>query len=164
MIYKNKNFSFTDPKCSAGDELIACNITQAAPNTEICKGLKVTFTDCNLVNCVPPAEATVNGGNTAQISRCTHEHPELIERGLKACAEDCEHRDGSSKQRVETDEKEFRKELNSLSASKPQVKITKSVDSDGITQQAFEKEVFVYKDKVIGRFKPSKISKIGGSK
>ncbi len=144
MKHERRNYCYEDPKCSDGDEFVACNLTQAAPDTIICKDAKgLVFRNCNLVNCVVPGDAKIEGCNTSQISRCTHEHPELIERGLKACAEDCTHRVGATKQTVEIPEDEYRK-LATADRS-----VSKAVDADGVTIQAFTKSAYVYRDKVV---------------
>jgi hypothetical protein len=65
------------------------NFSQAVPHTKILEGVKnLTFIQCNLVNCDVPADAIIDGGNVAQVSRCSHVHSDW---GLSECAENCEH-------------------------------------------------------------------------
>jgi len=151
MIIKNRNFSFIQPDLADGDILRDCNLSQAKPGTEIGKGIKgLVFADCNLINCKVPDDARVIGCNLAQIDRCTHLHPEYIERGLKACPEDCRHRQGSQKQWVVISEQEFKKHKDaSLEPNTPAIRVGKENDSYGITVHTFEKEVYTYKDAVL---------------
>ena len=157
-LHKNRNFSFQDPECESGDVFERCNISQVIPETEICKDKTgLVFTSCNLVNCKPPADSKVESCNTAQISRCSHEHPEWVERGLPVCKADCAHREGTEKQWVEVDEAEYREQFASLrptKPTKPAVRIDKTVDAANVTQQKFEKEVFVYYDTCVGKWRP----------
>ena len=141
------NFSFKEPPFEDGDFVHGCNCIQLQPGTEICKTVKdLTIVGGNFINCKPQPGWIISGGNWAQISFCSHQHPEWIEHGLSVCAEDCGHRQGSEKQWVEVEEDEYREQKNSLSPDKPNVRVEKSVDRDSVTVQRFQKEVFVYKD------------------
>ena len=64
---EDKNFAGHDPAFSDGDEIVACNLAQAVPGTEICQGAKgLTFDRCNLVRAVVPADAKVIHCNVSQ--------------------------------------------------------------------------------------------------
>jgi len=92
MLYRLKQYSFTDPDCSDGDTFEQCNLSQLVPGTEICEGkIGLTFRQCNLVNCLVPVGSIIERCNTTQVSRCSHLHPEWVERGLAECAVDCSH-------------------------------------------------------------------------
>lgn len=166
MIYKNKNFSFKDPKCNDGDTFEQCNLTQASPNTEICVGKKeLRFIRCNLVNCQVPIDSVIDRCNVAQISRCTHENPNLIDKGVSACAEDCTHRVGDTKQSVEITEDEYRKlkeEERVESKTIEGLTVDKTVDSDGVTQQTFKRDIYVYEDKYLGKGAKGEVDTSGG--
>lgn len=85
------NWSFQEPPFQDGDVIEGCNCSQLVSGTIICAGKSLTFNNCNLVNVkIDPAWA-VNEGNNAQISHCSHVHPEWIERGLPECPEMCAH-------------------------------------------------------------------------
>ncbi|KKM07841.1 hypothetical protein LCGC14_1729890 [marine sediment metagenome] len=149
------NWSFEQPPFRDGDVIEGGNCSQLVPDTEICAGVTdLTINGGNFVNCKPQSTWTINGGNWAQIQRCSHVHPEWIAKGLPADKEDCIHRDGDTKQWVEIDEKEYREHYASVSATKPQVRVAKEEDGQGVTLQRFEKEVFVYADKYLGHNKP----------
>ena len=155
-VIAGKNFSHREPVgVSDGDSLDRCNISQLVPHTAVCAGITgLTFSRCNLANCQPPADSVVERCNTAQISRCSHEHPQWVEKGLAPCKEDCEHRQGATKQWVTIDEDEYREHFASIAPDKPAVRISKTVDAANVTQQTFEKEVFVYGDVRVGKWKP----------
>jgi len=88
----SKNLIFIAPTLAAGDHIDACNLTQLNPHTVIASEVTgLVFTDCNLINCALPPDAQINRCNTAQISFCSHLHPDWIERGLPLCPEDCDH-------------------------------------------------------------------------
>ena len=91
--YANRNFSFKSPTFEAGDEVTGCNLTQAAPGTALlaCAAKAIRFARCNLTNVAIDPAWTVEACNTTQISRCTHLHPELLDRGVSPCADNCEH-------------------------------------------------------------------------
>ena len=95
MIYKYKNFRLELPTGTKdGDIFIGCNLIQIIPHTTICSGIvDLTFTRCNLTNCNVPKDAKVIdcGGYGRHKSRCSHLHPEMIERGLSLCEENCSH-------------------------------------------------------------------------
>ena len=83
-MIKDKNFSgprIADFAPVDGDVVDGCNFTQPVPWTPIAVGLSgLTFRNCNLVNCSPPADSVVESCNRVQISRHT-----------EACPVDCEH-------------------------------------------------------------------------
>lgn len=153
MIHKSGNYSFKTKfdHIKDGDVIEGGNYSQHTPDTEILKGIKdLTIRGGNFINVQKQPTWRIEGGNWAQIERCSHLHPELIEKGLKECAKDCKHRQGTEKQWVGVDEGEYRTEKNNISPGKPDVRVVKSDDSDGVTVQKFEKLVYVYCDKVRG--------------
>jgi len=155
-VIRQGNFCWREPPFENGDVIEGCNCSQLTPNTEICKGvLNLTINGGNFVNCKPQPSWVVNGGNWAQKSMCSHEHPEWLRWGLPACKEDCQHRQGSAKQWVEIEEGEF-KELTdaALEPATPKLQVRETADSYGIKTQKFEKEVFVYEDKYVGCNRP----------
>ena len=115
--------------------------------------INLTFHNCNLDNCQVPPDAKLTGYSAGcQKEFCSHEHPGLVKRGLKQCAEDCVHRVSGEKQWVEIDEKEYKKErekMRELDPTSIDVRITKQDDIDEITSQFYEKLVYIYKDKNI---------------
>lgn len=92
--YSRKNLSLSlsrfvtlDPQ--SGDVFEYCNLSQPAPMTKISDSYTgLTFRHCNLVNIDPPADATIEDCNNAQITRCAHLHPDW---GLDAEDDDCPH-------------------------------------------------------------------------
>jgi len=152
-IWKHGNYAFKEPSFQDGDTVEDGNYCQLQPNTEICKNIKnIIINGGNFVNVKPQSAWTINGGNWVQKEFCTHQHPNFINRGLTPCAENCSHRQGENKQWVDIDEKEYiqikEEELkaNTLVSS---VKIEKTVDLNEITQQKFQKEIYIYEDIVI---------------
>ena len=83
-MIKDKNFSgplLANFSPANGEVIESCNFTQPIPWTLIAEGVSgLTFRDCNLVNCSPPADSSVEGCNVIQISRHTED-----------CPVDCEH-------------------------------------------------------------------------
>jgi len=142
---------------ASGDTITGGNYSQLVPDTDVFTKLdNITVTGGNFCNCRKPATWTVEGGNWGQVSRCSHEHPEWVAKGLPVCAEDCEHRLGDEKVWVDTAEEEYRTEKNSLSAEAAPVKVTNTTDADGIVSQKLEKQVFVYTDKVVAKIAENK--------
>ena len=92
--YSRKNFShdlskFTALNPKSGDIFEYCNFSQKAPQTKISDSYTgLTFRYCNMVNVAPPADATIEDCNTAQIHRCVHLHPDW---GLDAEDDNCSH-------------------------------------------------------------------------
>ncbi len=88
------NYSFkTDMDFEDGTTINNSNFSQANPNTVFPNlvGKNITFDNCNLVNVNIDENWTVEGCNIAQISRCTHLHPEYVDKGVAECAENCSH-------------------------------------------------------------------------
>jgi len=78
------NYAFTTgkkmPSVSNGHVFEECNFTQAAPNTEIFKGVTgLVFRRCNLTNCKLPADAAIKSCVNQQIEFCTNLHPEWVD-------------------------------------------------------------------------------------
>jgi len=98
-IFKRKNFSRDiiaalgwpiDPK--PGDVFEDCNFSQLTPGFKIPDTFTgLTFRRCNLVNVLPPGDAIIQESLVVQISRCTNLRPDLIDKGLTPCEENCEH-------------------------------------------------------------------------
>ena len=91
---KGRNFSYIDPVgfVHDGDTISDGNFCQALPDTPILAKIKsLTILDGNFVNVRRQPTWTVKGGNWAQISWCSHLHPELMDFRLRSCIEDCEH-------------------------------------------------------------------------
>ena len=184
------NWSFRDPgdEIPDGSVIVGGNFRQLVPDTVILAGKRLTIRGGNWINVKPDPNWTVEvkGGNWAQISCCSHlhpewikrglpecpedceiegehehapEHPEWVDKGLPECPEDCEHRESDEKQWVEIDETEYHEHSASLSASKPNVEIDKSLGDHNVTIQRFKKEVFVYRDTVLGHNRPKGVVK-----
>jgi hypothetical protein len=87
------NYSFTDPKDQIKDSTVieSGNFTQLLPDTPIMVDKPLEINGGNWTNVRKDPAWKINGGNWTQISRCSHNHPELVKRGLKECAEQCEH-------------------------------------------------------------------------
>ena len=87
------NFSFKEPgdKVPDGSTISGGNFSQLVPDTPILEGKTLTINGGNFVNVRRDPNWTVNGGNWTQVKRCSHLHPERVERGLAECAENCEH-------------------------------------------------------------------------
>lgn len=94
-IYNCKNFRLVPPTgIENGDSFIGCNLIQINPHTAICTSVSgLTFTDCNLTNCDVPSDAEVIdcGGYGRHKSRCSHLHPDMVDKGLVECVENCSH-------------------------------------------------------------------------
>ena len=83
--YSHGRLSNWEP--SNGDTVEGHNFTQKYPHTDIGVGVTgLKFKDCNLVNCDIPADATVEGCNTTQISRCGH-----LNDNYTCTSDECEH-------------------------------------------------------------------------
>lgn len=87
------NWSFRDPGDSIPDGSVISggNFSQIAPQTEILVGKTLTITGGNWCNVAVQPQWTVSGGNWCQVSRCSHLHPELVDRGLDECVANCSH-------------------------------------------------------------------------
>lgn len=85
MIHRNKNFALGADTSAVqdGDTLIRCNCIQGRKNTAIFDGVTgLTFEQCNLLNAVPPADATIIGGLVIQRLFCSNLHPDWVDNGL----------------------------------------------------------------------------------
>lgn len=86
------NYSFKNTIDIKDEEVInSGNFTQINPNTEIMVDKTLTINGGNFTNVKKQSKWTVNGGNWTQISWCSHNHPEFIEKGLKECPVECSH-------------------------------------------------------------------------
>jgi hypothetical protein len=146
---KHGNFSFADPgdKVPDGSTIHGGNFSQLVPGTEILKGKKLTIHGGNFVNVKKQSEWTIDGGNWCQVERCSHLHPEWVERGLEECAADCKHRSADKEWIELSDADEFRKEKALLAAN--DIKVNNTTDSDGVVTQTFCVRKYVYRDKVL---------------
>lgn len=89
MTHRLRNWSFSQPPLSDGDEIVNCNLQQFAPNTPIATGVTgLIFRDCNLVNCLLPEGSVAIGCNMTQIDRCSRNWPSVA---AEPCGEDCRH-------------------------------------------------------------------------
>lgn len=90
------NYSFKNgvdlPAVPSDKTFKECNFYQLQPNTEIFAGeTGLTFIRCNLVNCQIPGDAIKVSCLHIQRSFCTNLRPDLIDKGLAACATECSH-------------------------------------------------------------------------
>ena len=86
------NYSFKDPAdIKDGAIIVGGNFTQLVPNTEIMKLLNLTINGGNFTNVKKQPGWVVNGGNWAQIDRCSHNWPKYVEFGLAECEIECRH-------------------------------------------------------------------------
>ena len=92
-VIERGNWSFKEPgnDIADGSTINGGNFSQLAPDTPIMVGKELTINGGNFVNVRRDDAWTVNGGNWAQVSRCSHLHPEWVAKGLTECAEDCSH-------------------------------------------------------------------------
>ena len=92
-IIKRGNFSFSDPgdKVPDASTIEGGNFSQLEPDTAIMVGKTLTINGGNFVNVRRDANWIIKGGNWCQVERCSHLHPEWVERGLSECAENCGH-------------------------------------------------------------------------
>ena len=157
MSIKNKNFAFKSPTANDGDTFKYCNFSQLNPDTEILKdNQNLTFIECNLINCIVPPDSKVVSCNTCKKEFCSNARPDLVSKGLKVCDEDCKHRVSEQKQWVNIDEDEMieHKKSNQKSLnSAPNTRVIKEDDEFGVTRQTYQKQVYVYKNKNLGRIK-----------
>ena len=81
------------PDVKDGHTFRGDNFTQLKPYTKILEGKKeLTFFNCNLVNCDPPADSKFDGCKPQHYEFCSNLHPNYVERyGLTPCATDCAH-------------------------------------------------------------------------
>lgn len=93
--YNNTNYSrdkISNVSPSNGDTFVNCNLSQVNPNTAIFTGVEnLTFTDCNLLNCVLPIGTTRNGGLSVQKDFCGNVNPDLAPLLSTPCEENCRH-------------------------------------------------------------------------
>ena len=75
---KGRNYAGRDPSCADGDEFIGCNLAQAEPGTEICKGKKgLRFAKCNLVRAVVPKDSVITDCNISQVALPAERDPKV---------------------------------------------------------------------------------------
>ena len=86
----NKLPTVKDGEVIKGKDRKGKGLHRKNPNTVIFPGKKnLRFEKVNMVNVKKDASWTLDGCNNAQVSFCSHLHPEM---GLDPCAVDCEHR------------------------------------------------------------------------
>jgi hypothetical protein len=97
-MISRKNFSFEkisllEEQLANGDIVEDCNLSQAVPGTQVCENFgQLTFRRCNLTNCAVPADSVIEDCNTFQVSKCSHLHPGLLEKGfIEECPAECDH-------------------------------------------------------------------------
>ena len=138
----------------SGDTISGGNYAQLEPDTDVFAGIEnVTVTDGKFVNCRRPSTWTCTGGNWCQVEFCSHDRPDLVEFGLKRCANDCVHRSAAKVER-DVGEAEYRQKLAEAKdpltvISLDDLTLVKSVDKEGITVQQFKVREFAYKSKVV---------------
>lgn len=96
MKFKHRNFHFTTRKSlpAIPPDRTFENVIfmRAEPGTLIyARETGLTFIDCNLGNCVVPADSVLVNCYTKSLSHCTHLDPEMLEQFLSPCAENCSH-------------------------------------------------------------------------
>lgn len=80
------------PDVPNGHTFTGDNFLQLNAHTPILEGKTgLTFINCNLTNCDPPADSVYVGCKPKHASFCTHVHEHFIDHGLAECAEDCAH-------------------------------------------------------------------------
>ena len=141
-------WSFTDPGDDVPDGSVirGGNFTQLLPDTPVLVGKKLTIYGGNFTNVRKDSNWTIHGGNFAQVSFCSHVRPEIVERGLPLCADDCEHRSKEKHWQV-VDVKEFRKARRTLDVQ--DVDLENEVDEDGVYKQTFRRRIHTYQEVVI---------------
>ena len=91
----NYAFEFLNsiPDIENGHTFTGDNFTQLLPHTKILEGKTgLTFVNCNLTNCDPPADSTYVGCQPKHCEFCSNLHPKFVDKyGLTECAEDCSH-------------------------------------------------------------------------
>ena len=143
MIHTSGNYSYQEPPFKDGDTVRGGNMSQHTPGTAICKGVKnVVVEGGNWTNCAKPESWTVRGGNWCQISRCTH-LMDTIPKGMKLCADDCEHR-SAGLQDVEITREEAAKLKTVAKAYVESERVAK----DGLGEKVFTERRYVYRDAV----------------
>ena len=142
------SWSFTDPGDDVPDGSVirGGNCEQLVPDTPILVGKKLTIYGGKFVNVRKDPNWTILGGNWTQVPRCSHKHPEWIERGLQVCADDCGHRSKEKRWQV-VDVEEFRKARRTLDVQ--DVEIDNEVDGDGVHKQTFRRRIYTYREVAI---------------
>ena len=91
----NYAFEFRNsiPDVENGHTFTGDNFTQLLPHTKILEGKTgLTFVNCNLTNCDPPADSTYDGCQPKHCEFCSNLHPKFVDKyGLEECDEDCSH-------------------------------------------------------------------------
>ncbi|MBE3133995.1 MAG: hypothetical protein IMZ55_11015 [Acidobacteria bacterium] len=156
---KEGNWSHRQPPLKDGDVILDGNFSQLVPGTILCPGVRDVivkegnFVNCDKTDCLARGwKIESPGGNWAQVERCSHVHPEWVERGLPVCAEDCEHRVSAVKGWQEVSEPEFRAVKADARVAKPgtpTARIVEAVDIDGMKTQKLQVEKYRYEDKGI---------------
>ena len=83
-IHRDKNFSYGRDQSAVkgGDTLWRCNCAQAQ-ESDVFPGVSgLTFENCNLKNAVPPADATIIGGQHILHFQCSNIHTDWVDKGL----------------------------------------------------------------------------------
>ena len=150
------------PLCEDGDTFTECNFARLVPGTEIglnAKGepcAKLMFIRCNLLNCIPPDDATVIDCNTAQVSYCSHLSPELVAAGLPVCKADCKHITSQTPIWQPATKEEFTsaKTANPLDAK---MRVTTVTNAVGLVTQTVEKLAVPREHTYLGRWNAGKV-------
>ena len=152
-IIRSGNFSFRDPTdvVKDGDTVAGGNFTQVAAGTEILQGLHVTITGGNWCNVQPQATWRIEGGSWAEHEFCSHENPQLVERGfLDPEPDDCPHR-STERSWVPSDVDEF-KTLKDSAQTEADARIVSNKDAYGLPAKgdaAPQKFAYTYRGRVL---------------
>ena len=92
-VISHGNWSFQDPGDAIPDGSIITggNYQQLVPDTPILVGKTLMIQGGLWVNVRKDPNWTIEGGNFAQIARCSNLHPEWVGKGLPECPENCSH-------------------------------------------------------------------------
>jgi len=142
-VITSGNWSFKEPPLKDGDVVEMGNFSQFQPGTEICKDVKdLTIKGGLWINVKAQPTWRVEGGNWAQVPRCSHVHPDWVARGMAECPTDCEHYFGDEWIDIPVEEYRTAKALS------VQVNTIDNTDADGVITQKFQKFGPVYRDAI----------------
>ena len=102
MVHRHGDYAFQQPSFMNGDVVEGGNYMQMAPGTLIASKVRsLTIRGGNFVNCKPQAGWVIEGGNWAQVERCSNKNPELVALGLPVCDVNCAHIESTDTIRVD---------------------------------------------------------------
>lgn len=87
------NYAYTNPTdhFESGDVIETGNFIQLFPDTPILEGLVLTIKGGNWLNVRAQPYWNIQGGNWAQIDKCSHLNPHLLNYGYTECEKECRH-------------------------------------------------------------------------